>query len=267
MGDRRARGGVHRRVQHPRRARDDDAGRAGDHLQRSRHTGDRDEQRRQRARPGQPRQLDDRSRGAARRPQRRRRTTRRGRSCHARQPGQDRLLLRRGRADSPWTSLAVSRGFAAGVDTVTVFAGEGPRASSISSRDPDQLATRSPRACAPCTTRSCRSASTRSSSSVPSTPGSSPTPAGTATASSPSCTRGCRSPAARLVRGAGGMAEGVPESLAELDAAEVPPATASCSSTPAAAPACSRRSSAAGRTVRSGAHPSPGGRAETKLDP
>ena len=42
-------GGVHRRVQHPRCSRHDDARRAGADLQRARHSGDRDEQRRQRA--------------------------------------------------------------------------------------------------------------------------------------------------------------------------------------------------------------------------
>jgi hypothetical protein len=43
---------------------------------------------------------------------------------------------------SPWTSLAVSRGFDAGADTVTVFAGEGPRCIVDQlSRDPESLAT------------------------------------------------------------------------------------------------------------------------------
>jgi hypothetical protein len=43
---------------------------------------------------------------------------------------------------SPWTSLAVSRGFDAGVDTVTVFAGEGPRCVVDQlAREPELLAT------------------------------------------------------------------------------------------------------------------------------
>ena len=62
VGAHRGRGGVHRRVQHPRRARHDDAGRPGDRVQRPGHPGDRDEPRRQRARPGQPGQLHDRPR-------------------------------------------------------------------------------------------------------------------------------------------------------------------------------------------------------------
>ncbi len=42
---------------------------------------------------------------------------------------------------SPFTSLAVSRGFAADVDTITAFAGEGPRCIVDQlARDPDQLA-------------------------------------------------------------------------------------------------------------------------------
>ena len=46
-------------------------------------------------------------------------------------------------------------------------------------------------------------------------PGCSPRPAGIATASSPSSTPGSSSPASEIVRGAGGIAEGVPESLAD----------------------------------------------------
>ena len=43
---------------------------------------------------------------------------------------------------SPWTSLAVSRGFAPTDDTVTVFAGEGPRCIVDQlAREPEQLAT------------------------------------------------------------------------------------------------------------------------------
>jgi hypothetical protein len=43
---------------------------------------------------------------------------------------------------SPFTPLSVSRGFARGTDTVTVFAGEGPRCIVDQlARDPDQLAT------------------------------------------------------------------------------------------------------------------------------
>ena len=97
VGDRRARGRVHRRVQHARRAGDHDARRAGDRVQRPRHARRGHEQRHQRTRPGQPCQQQHRSRGAADDPQRRRRPARRDRPCDARQPGQAVVLLRRGR--------------------------------------------------------------------------------------------------------------------------------------------------------------------------
>ncbi len=92
--DRRG-GDLHRRVQHPRRPGDDDAGRAGDHRQRTGHPSDRDERWRQRPRAGQPRQPDDRPGGAARRAQRRRRPPGRRRSGRPRQPGQAVVLLQR----------------------------------------------------------------------------------------------------------------------------------------------------------------------------
>ena len=97
VGAHRGRGDLHRRVQHPRRAGDDDAGRPGDHRQRTGHPSDRDERRRQRARPGQPGQPDDRPGGAARRAQRRRRPAGRRRPGRPRQPGQAVVLLRRAR--------------------------------------------------------------------------------------------------------------------------------------------------------------------------
>ena len=56
-------------------------------------------------------------------------------------------------------------------------------------------------------------------------------------------------------RGAGGMAEGMPESFADADAAEVPRPAACCWPTPVAAPGCSRPSSAAGPTAPSAAQP------------
>ena len=98
VGHRRRRGRVHRRVQRPRGARHHDAGRAGRHLQRSGDPVDRDERRRERARAGQPRQPDDRPGVAARRAQRRRRPSGRGRPRRPRQPRQAQLLLPRGRA-------------------------------------------------------------------------------------------------------------------------------------------------------------------------
>ena len=194
-------------------------------VQRAGHARHRHEQRRQRARPGQPGQLDDRPGAAARRPQRRRRPAGRGRPGHARQPGQVSVLLRRGRG-----GLAVGRSLAeprrrAGRRRGHRVRRRGPaRASSTSwPATPEALAARSPRACGPCTTRSCvlgfdailvvgpeharvfaeagwdrervarRAARAR-----------------------------CSCPGSELVHGAGGIAEGVPESLRRRHAAQVP---------------------------------------------
>ena len=180
---RRRRGGVHRRVQHPRRARHHDAGRAGRHLQRSGHPSDRDERRRERARAGQPRQLDDRAGAAARRAQRRRRPPGRGRPRRPRQPRQAQLLLPRGRAR---LALDVARRLprrARGSRRGDAVRRRGPalhRRSAVARRRPSRQLHRRP-ACGRCTTRSSCSPSTPSSSSAPSTPASSPRPGGTAT--------------------------------------------------------------------------------------
>jgi hypothetical protein len=57
-------------------------------------------------------------------------------------PGKLSFCFAEDEVGSPFTSLAVSRGFTADVDTVTVFAGEGPRCIVDQlARDPDQLAT------------------------------------------------------------------------------------------------------------------------------
>jgi hypothetical protein len=57
-------------------------------------------------------------------------------------PGKLSFCFAEDEAGSPFTSLAVSRGFPADVDTVTVFAGEGPRCIVDQlARDPEQLAT------------------------------------------------------------------------------------------------------------------------------
>ena len=142
VGDRRGRGGLHRRVQHPRRARHHDAGRAGHRLQRPRHAGDRHERRGQRASAGQPGQPHHRPRRAAGRAQRRRRPTGRGRPGHARQPRQDQLLLRRARGRrrrSPRSRPASAS--PPDTNAVTVFAGEGPRCIVDQlARDPESLA-------------------------------------------------------------------------------------------------------------------------------
>ena len=56
-------------------------------------------------------------------------------------PGKLSFCFAEDEAGSPFTSLAVSRGFAADIDTVTVFAGEGPRCIVDQlARDADQLA-------------------------------------------------------------------------------------------------------------------------------
>jgi hypothetical protein len=56
-------------------------------------------------------------------------------------PGKLTFCFAEDEAGSPFTSLAASRGFAADVDTVTVFAGEGPRCIVDQlARDPEQLA-------------------------------------------------------------------------------------------------------------------------------
>ena len=56
-------------------------------------------------------------------------------------PGKLTFCFAEDEVGSPFTSLAVSRGFAADVDTVTVFAGEGPRCIVDQlARDADQLA-------------------------------------------------------------------------------------------------------------------------------
>ena len=60
-------------------------------------------------------------------------------------------------------------------------------------------------------------------------------------ACSPNCTPGCNSPGSELVRGAGGIADGVPAAPAATPRCRSSAPTASCWSTPAAAPACSRR--------------------------
>src|SRR4029077_15324960 len=57
-------------------------------------------------------------------------------------PGKLSFCFAEDEVDSPWTSLAESRGVPAGHDAVTVFAGEGPRSIvDQKAREPDALAT------------------------------------------------------------------------------------------------------------------------------
>ena len=95
---RRRGGGLHRGLRPARPARDDVLLRAGRRRERPGGAGGRHEQRRQRARSGQPGQRHHRPGAAAGRAQRRRRPSRRGRPGDARQPRQAHLLLRRARA-------------------------------------------------------------------------------------------------------------------------------------------------------------------------
>ena len=95
VGDHRRRSGLQRPVQHPRRARHDDARRAGHRRQWAGDAGHRDELRRERARSGQPGQPHDRTGAAARRPQRRWRASRWRGPRHPREPREALLLLRR----------------------------------------------------------------------------------------------------------------------------------------------------------------------------
>ena len=250
VGAGRGRGGLHRRVQHPRRAGHDDAGRPGDHLQRPGHAGHRDEQRRQRARagqPGQPRRSGGRcsSSSATSAAAGRARSTgpRTATRASSRSASPRTRTARRGRslAESP-------RRAAPGVDAVTVFAGEGPRCvvdqMSRDARAPGHH--RSPRACAPCTTRSCvlgfdailvvgpeharvfaeagwdRERVARRARRA----------------------HGCSSRAPSSCSGAGGIAEGMPESPSPTPRCRSSAPAACCSSTPAAAPGCSLPSSA-----------------------
>ena len=224
------------------------------------HAGDRHERRRQRARSGQPGQPHHRPRGAAGRAQRRRRAAGRGRSGRARQPGQAQLLLRRGRGVGRRSHRSpTSRGRRPRRRRAHGLRRRGPALHRRPARPRPRLAgqhvRRVPAHAAP--SRSWCSASTPSSWSGPSTPGSSPTPAGIATACSPSCTRGCSSPAASWSAAPAASPRASPSHLRDATLPQVPARTASCWCTPAAAPGCSRRSSAAGPTATSAPSRSP----------
>ena len=231
---RRGRGRLHRRVQHPRPARDDDARRPGASIVNGPiRRAHRHERGHQRPRPGQPRQRHDRPRAAARGPQRRRRPARRGRPRHPRQPRQDHVLLRRGRGGLALdAALASTSASPPGAERRHALPGRGRRAAIVDQLSRDARVARahaSPRACAPCTTRSWplgfdailvvspeharvfREAGWDQGA-----------------AASRGCTSCSSSPASELVRGAGGIAEGMPEAFAAADAAEVPPRRASC---------------------------------------
>ena len=61
------------------------------------------------------------------------------RACHG-SPGKVGMCFAEAEADSPWESLAVERGFPASASTVTLYCGEGPRVVVDQlSRDPESL--------------------------------------------------------------------------------------------------------------------------------
>ena len=184
VGARRVEAVVHRRVQHPRRAGHDDAGRPGDHLQRPGHAGDRHELRRS-TRSARATGPTRRSGGRCSSSSATSAAAARARSTgptHG-NPGKLSLLLRRGRG-----RLAVDaagrqpRRRAEAPTPSRCSPARGRAASSTSCRATPRVAghvvRRLPAHRAPPEAR--RSASTRSSSSDPSTPGCSPRPAGTA---------------------------------------------------------------------------------------
>ena len=238
----------------------DDAGRAGADRQRPDPPPHRDEQRRQRARPGQPGQRDDRPRPAARHPQRRRRPPRRGR------PGRRRATPASSRSASPRTrrarrsSRCRCRGACPPASTPSRCSPARGRAGIVDqlSRDPESLC-RTYAAClrtvaAPEAADGLRRHPRGGARARPGVPRGGLGPGRGCWPGSASC---CTLPGDEVVRGAGGIAEGLPERRSRARRCRSS-ATAACwSSTPAAAPACSRPSSAAGRTAPSAASPSP----------
>ena len=228
-------------------------------VQRSRHARHRHEQRRQRARPGQPRQLDHRPGAAARRPQRRRRAPGRGRPGDARQPRQAvSFCFAEDEHDSPLDVAGREPGLAAGRRRRHGVRRRGPALH----RRPDCRAR--PRACATSLaaclrTRAPPEAGARlrrhPRASGPSTPGCSPTPAGTASGCSPSSTRGLQLPGQRARPGRRRDRRGRARARSPTPRCPSSAPAASCSCTPAAAPGCSRPSSAAGPTAPSAAQP------------
>ena len=220
----RGRGRVHRRVQHPRRARDDVVLGPARDRQRADHARDRDEQRRERARSGQPGERDHRPRAAARGAQRRWRTAGRGRPGHARHAGEVHVLLRRGRSR-----------VAVGAAARRTRPARRPRrrsrcsrpkvcaASSISCRGHrNRSPARSRRACERWRTRRTSSSGTRFSSSRPSTLACSARPGGRRLRLRKELGALLQIPGEEIVRGAGGIAEGMPEGFRDIDPAEVP---------------------------------------------
>ena len=141
VGADRGRGGVHRRVQHPRNPRHHDAGRPGDDLQRTWHAGDRDELggnalgqgNRANSTIGRALQLVIRNVGGGR-------PGEVDRATHG-NPGKVGFCFAENDLESPFGTIAVEHGIEPGVDALTLFPGEGPRCVVDQlSREPDSLA-------------------------------------------------------------------------------------------------------------------------------
>ena len=179
----------------------------------------------QRAGPGQPRQRDDRPRAAARRPQRRRRPSRRGRPRHARQPGQVHLLLRRGRGGLAVRAAVGEPGRRRRAPTPSRCSPARGRAASSTScrREPESLAPLARRLPADGAAPEARARLRRHPGRVAGArAGVRAKRAGTAPRCWPELGELPAIPGAELVRGAGGIAEGLP-GVRGRDAAEVPP--------------------------------------------
>ena len=218
----------------------------------------RHEQRRQRARPGQPGQRHDRPGAAAGHAQRRWRPARRGRPGHPRAtPASSASASPRTRRARRGSRSSVHRGFEPGVDTVTLFAGEGVRGrrrpALAGRRVAGPLAGRLPAHRRP--TPSWCSASTPSSWSRPSTPGCSGRRAGTGTRLLEELTTLLTIDGARAGPGRRRHRRRHARGLRRDDACPSSGPAACWSSTPAAGPACSLPSSAAGSAARRAASP------------
>ena len=177
---RRGRGGVHRRVQHARRAGHDHAGRTGassstaDPRAAGMNSGVNvlGQGNRANATIGRALQLVIRNVGGGRPGEVDRATLG--------NPGKLGFCFAEDEEGSPWEPLSVERGFGPGTSTVTLFAGEGPSVRRRPAVAHARIAGSHPGRLPPDrrTTRSCRSPSTPSWSSGPSTRGCSPRPGG-----------------------------------------------------------------------------------------
>ena len=197
-------------------------------VQRARYAGDRHELGRQRARPGQPRQLDDRAGAAARDPQRRRRATRaRSTGPPSAIPGKVGFCFAENDDESPVRPIAVERGIAARRRRGHAVRRGGPavrrRSAVARARVARPVARRLPAVDEPPEARPRLRRDPRDRARARG--GCSPTPGGAARRS---CAGISVTPAARpgseLVRGADGIAEGRPRGVRRVaGAAEVPP--------------------------------------------